>query len=275
MRSSRGVLEFAVEGDGPPLLMIHGAGGGFDQGLDMVRPLIEAGHRVIAPSRFGYLRSDFPDDPSPEVQADVFAELLDHLDIARVAVCGGSAGALSALRFALRHPTRCAALVLVVPAAWAPGSVPLAWGPLTERLVAAALGSDRLFWLMLQLVPSVLMREILATDPELLKQVGADERRRAEDILHRILPVSDRKRGLINDTLTAGDPRPVALDALGMPALIVSLEDDRYGTARAARYLAAGIDGAELVIYPTGGHIWLGHHRELWQTVDRFLRRVG
>jgi dienelactone hydrolase len=40
--------------------MIHGTGGGFDQGLLFARRLVDAGYRVIAPSRFGYLRSDFP-----------------------------------------------------------------------------------------------------------------------------------------------------------------------------------------------------------------------
>ena len=35
--SSVGLLEYADLGQGPPLLMIHGTGGGFDQGLAFVR----------------------------------------------------------------------------------------------------------------------------------------------------------------------------------------------------------------------------------------------
>lgn len=60
-------LEFGAvppPGDGPALLMIHGTGGGFDQGLTFTEEFVRRGHRVIAPSRFAYLRSDFPDDPS-------------------------------------------------------------------------------------------------------------------------------------------------------------------------------------------------------------------
>ena len=101
-----GDLEYAEAGNGKPFLMIHGTGGGFDQGLLFARRLVTLGYRVISPSRFGYLRTTFPDDPSSANQADALAELLDHLKIDRIAVAGGSAGALSAIEFAVRHADR-------------------------------------------------------------------------------------------------------------------------------------------------------------------------
>ena len=90
-----GQLEYAEAGQGAPLLMVHGTGGGFDQGLFFARRFSEGGYRVIAPSRFGYLRSAFPADPSSENQADAFLDLLDALQIGKVAIAGGSAGAFS------------------------------------------------------------------------------------------------------------------------------------------------------------------------------------
>src|SRR4030067_2562040 len=54
-----GPIEYAVLGDGLPVLVVHGAGGGFDQGLDFGKPLAERGFRGIAMSRFGYLRTPF------------------------------------------------------------------------------------------------------------------------------------------------------------------------------------------------------------------------
>lgn len=84
-----GAIEYAVAGRGPPLMMIHGAGGGFDQGLLFAHGLREAGFQIIAPSRFGYLRSAFPEDASPVHQADVLVALLDHLGLDRIAVAGG------------------------------------------------------------------------------------------------------------------------------------------------------------------------------------------
>jgi hypothetical protein len=48
-----GAMEYETAGNGPPCLMIHGTGGGFDQGLAFAAPLVDAGWTVIAPSRFG------------------------------------------------------------------------------------------------------------------------------------------------------------------------------------------------------------------------------
>lgn len=93
-----GTMEYAVAGSGRPLLMIHGTGGGFDQGLDFAERLLPMGYRVIAPSRFGYLRSDFPSDPSSASQADAFVDLLDELGIESLPVAG---------RWRAVRPVRC------------------------------------------------------------------------------------------------------------------------------------------------------------------------
>jgi pimeloyl-ACP methyl ester carboxylesterase len=119
-----GSLEYAEAGNGPPVLVIHGSGGGSDQGLEIAGPLAQLGYRLIAPSRFGYLGSSYPDKASPELQADAFAALLDQLGLRTVGVFGGSAGALSAMQFAIRHPDRCAALILFVPATFSPEREP-------------------------------------------------------------------------------------------------------------------------------------------------------
>ena len=68
------------------MLMVHGTGGGFDQGLAFAEPLVATGRQVIAPSRFGYLRSAFPDEPTSENQSDAFVEFLDPLGIDRVPI---------------------------------------------------------------------------------------------------------------------------------------------------------------------------------------------
>jgi len=74
-----------------PVLVIHGAGGGFDQGLELSRPLASRGCKVIAISRFGCLRTPLPMEPSPAAQADAHAQLIDALGISRVAILGASA----------------------------------------------------------------------------------------------------------------------------------------------------------------------------------------
>jgi pimeloyl-ACP methyl ester carboxylesterase len=270
-----GTMEYAIAGTGRPLLMLHGTGGGFDQGLAFSEPVVVAGWRVIAPSRFGYLRSDFPSDPSSENQADAFVDLLDHLGIDRVPVIGGSAGALSAMAFAIRHPDRCAALIALVPAAFAPNRPPpRPPNAAAQAIIAYGLRSDFLFWLGMTTAEDAMIGTLLATDPALVHAASPAEQARIRAILHDILPVSDRARGLLNDGKLAGSPEPMALGTIRAPTLALSLADDRFETLDAARHVAASVPGAELVSFPTGGHVWVGRNDEVFAAVEGFLRRL-
>src|SRR5437763_205181 len=100
-----GPIEYADVGSGPAILGIHGAGGGFDQGLALVGPLRTKGYRVIVMSRFGYLRTPAPPHPSIALQADAHACLLDALGVSSAPVLGASAGAPSGRECALRAPS--------------------------------------------------------------------------------------------------------------------------------------------------------------------------
>ena len=273
INSSAGPLEFAEAGDGPPLMMIHGTGGGFDQGLLFGAALRERGFRIVAPSRFGYLRSAFPNDASPARQADVLAELLDHLRIDRLPVAGGSAGALMAAEFALRHADRCSHLGLLVPAANLTNRDPVEFTGLQKLAVNAILGSDAAFWALSHLAPAAMIKTFLATDPALLDTVGAKEIQRAEAILSQIFPITRKTLGLRNDAIWAGSPSAIAYERIAAPTLILSCEDDLFGTAETARLLAARIPAAQLTVYPTGGHIWLGHDDDIADAVAAFTRQ--
>ncbi len=266
-----GAMQWGEAGNGPPVLMVHGTGGGFDQGLFFSRRLSGAGWRIIAPSRFGYLGSDFPDDPSPANQADSFADLLDALGIDRLPVIGGSAGALSAIEFAIRHRDRCSALVALVPATYAPGRAPMRPNAVGAAIMRHALGSDFLFWAGLTLAEDRMIATLLATDPALVHAATPDERQRARDILSGILPIGARVRGLLNDSAQAGNPVPQPLGTITAPTLAISLVDDRFLTLDAARHIAATVPGARLLSYPSGGHIWIGHDAEIFAEIGSFL----
>ena len=266
-----GNMEYAEQGRGPPLLMIHGTGGGFDQGLSFSQSVIGNGIRVIAPSRFGYLRSSWPADPSSERQADAFVDLLDGLRLKKVAVAGGSAGALSAVQFALRHPERTTALVLIVPAANVEGHDPNEMTPAQEWLVRRLVTSDFLYWAARRTMPKRMIGFLLATDPALLSEVSPAERRRAFAILDQILPISRRWRGMLNDAKLAGHPAEVDFSRLRVPLLLVSADDDRFGTAPTSRAIARRVPGSRLIIYPTGGHIFLGHQRDSGAEIAQFV----
>ena len=273
IETGAGPLEYAVAGEGPVVLMIHGTGGGFDQGLLFADALRQSGARIIAPSRFGYLRSGFPDDASPAHQADVLVALLDHLRIERLPVIGGSAGALCAAEVALRHPDRCSHLVLLVPAANLTGRDPVEFTALQRSAVDLVLGSDFAFWALCRLAPGQMIRTLLATDPALLARVAPEERRRALLILDGLLPISRKADGLRTDGFWAGTPSPTAYEDIAVPTLILSCEDDLFGTADTARRLAERIPDTRLRIWPEGGHIWLGHDTDVAREITTFLAR--
>src|SRR5450432_1531910 len=79
VETSFGTLEYAVMGRGEPMLIVHGAEGGFDQSIDMTGELAGRGYQIIAPSRFGYLRSTLPGNLTTAMQADAYTQLLDRL----------------------------------------------------------------------------------------------------------------------------------------------------------------------------------------------------
>lgn len=270
-----GAIELAEAGpaDGPPLLLIHGSGGGFDQALALGADYAARGLRVIAPSRFGYLRTPYPTDgdASGERQADQFACLLDALGLPRVAVMGVSAGGISALHFALRHPNRTQALVLMVPAVYRPDpAVPMPEWAL--RVLDAAISADLPFWLLARWAPDSARRLILATPPGVYHAASRAEQQRADAMLDEILPVSARRLGLLNDSrLTTGAAR-VALEQISAPTLAISARDDGFGTFASAEYSAAHIPGAQLLGFERGGHLLLDHQQEVIEAVLGLLK---
>lgn len=107
-------LHVALSGDGPPLVLLHGFTGSTETWASVAAPL-SATHATIAVDLPGHGRSTAPDEPARyglEHFADDLARALDALAIDRVALLGYSMGGRAALRFALRHPDRLAALVL-------------------------------------------------------------------------------------------------------------------------------------------------------------------
>ena len=270
-----GPIEYAVAGNGLPVLVVHGAGGGFDQGMAFGEALQARGFRIIAMSRFGYLRTPLPVDASAAAQADAHACLLDALGIQRTAIIGISAGAPSSLQFALRHPQRTSALVLLVPGIYAPrpGNAPsLKTPPRTPFLFDTALSSDFLFWTAARVARRTMVRSILATPPEVLDHASPDEQARATQLLDLILPVSKRREGLLNDAkITSSLPR-YELERVTTPTLTISVADDLFGTFDGARYSAEHIPHARFVSYPTGGHVWIGHHKEVVVEIADFLK---
>ena len=273
-----GPIEYAEAGDGPPVLAVHGAGGGYDQGMDIAAPLVKGGFRVVAMSRFGYLRTPLPADASAAAQADAHACLLDALNIRQAVVFGASAGGPSAMQFALRHPERTIALVLLVPAAYAPQPVDRRSKRMpagVELLLDTVLKSDFLFWALTRFARQTAIRTILGTPPAVVQSASATERALVAQVLDHVLPVSPRRRGLLNDAAIVSSLPRYELERIAAPTLIMSVADDLYGTFEGSRYSAEHIPHARFLGYSSGGHLGVGHQKEVDTEIAAFLKGVG
>jgi 2-hydroxy-6-oxonona-2,4-dienedioate hydrolase len=265
-----GAIEYAREGTGPYALVIHGAGGGYDQGLYLAHEMLGDGYDVIAPSRFGYLNTPMPQEASHSAQADAHAALLDKLDVKQAIVMGVSAGAPSAIEFAVRYPTRTTALILVVPRAYDPANrVGLDQTPQNKTVIRLfEKSSDFPYWAATKVGRKTLVR-FFGVDPELEAKAEPHEREKITGLIADMLPLSARVDGIVADTsseLVRSD-----LEHIKAPTLVISAEDDLYHTLPGACFTAEHIPDATLKVFETGGHLLISHGRDVRATIAEFL----
>lgn len=101
------------EGDGTPLILVHGFGGSRHDWEPVVAAL-PADLPLIAYDQRGFGDSDTVSGEAFSHAEDLLA-LLDNLGIAQADLCGLSLGGGTVLNFALNHPQRVRRLVLVSP----------------------------------------------------------------------------------------------------------------------------------------------------------------
>jgi len=272
-----GPIEYTRIGEGYPVLVVHGTMGGFDQGLMVAKPIIDAGYQAIAISRFGYLRSPLPEDASLNRQADLYASLFDALDIQQAAVFTFSAGATSSIRFAARHPERVSALVLLAPAA--PGKVSLS--PPPRAIFDTLMRSDFLFWAM-----------ITYNRPFGYQMLGVPKgfpltsayKAKLDESLATTLPVSRRINGFLFDNFnpqfgkdfseSIAETNPYPLGEIKTPVLVIDAKDDPYANIENVRGLAEKFPNARMFVVPGGGHPHLGHGQEIDAEIMQFLNSI-
>jgi pimeloyl-ACP methyl ester carboxylesterase len=266
-----GTVEYATWGQGPPVVVLHGAGGGYDQGRLIAERFGGDGFRWIAVSRFGYLRSTLPDDASTAAQADAVAELLDALGLAQVAVLAMSGGVPPALQFAARHPQRTTALVLLSSAPWTPLTAASQDLPIPAWLYQALFGSDLPYWLITKLYPAA-VGPIFDVDADRRARLSDEERQFVSALVRSFLPVTRRTAGLANEGAAIDPAARYDAAGIGAPALVVHARDDQINPFAIGQYTARALPGARLLALEHGGHLLLGHHAEVRRRTAAFLR---
>lgn len=100
------------EGDGPPIVFLHGATGSHHQFTEEHTPTISKQFRCISPDARGLGRSEHVTDMPATAWVDDLLGLLDHLKIDKAHIMGSSRGSRVALRFAIEYPDRVKSLLL-------------------------------------------------------------------------------------------------------------------------------------------------------------------
>lgn len=258
MQTSSGALEFAMHGAerGAAVIVCHGTGGGYDQGLVLAKLLND--FQGIAVSRAGYLRTPLETGRSPAELADAYAALLDSLNIEKAAILGLSGGGMSAAQFALRHPDRCPSLILADAITKAP---PISSAKIVERANALP---DGIAWLITRLAVHVGLR-LMVRDVETQSMVR---------VFFENNPISERHAGVQNDLAQVHAMDDFNWENINVPTLLIHGDKDNLIPVGYSQEVARRISNAKLVIIKGGGHECLvSHHRQVSPIINSFLAK--
>jgi pimeloyl-ACP methyl ester carboxylesterase len=238
-------------GSGPPLLLIHGLGGAWQNWL-LTIPAFMDRHRVIAPDLPGFGGSEMPvGRMSIQGFARVIDELCSVMEIEAPDVIGNSMGGFIGAELAIQFPSRVERLVLVSAAGLTiehqrhervlgllqfGSSALMAWGGWVASKSDALVRRPRARGLLMGFV---VHRPDLLPAPLLSEQVRGSGKPGFVDALDALTdyPIRDR------------------LGQIGCPTLIVWGENDHLVPARDADEFAALIPGSRRVVWPKTGHM--------------------
>jgi pimeloyl-ACP methyl ester carboxylesterase len=244
-----GPIQYAEFGEGPPMLLVHGAGGGYDQGTYFAQ-VIGGNYHWIAPSRFGFLGAPVPDTANSESQADAYACLLDALGIEQVGVVGVSMGGPSSLLFAQRYPQRTNSLTLISAASHA--------NPPRPALIATMFNvflNDFVFWSMVRVSPEGLLAA-LGVPMDVQQQLSPEEVAELHAFLASIEPMGARRAGqLLEQQMSEYDAAQI--EQIQAPTLVLHAPDDTLVAFEQGDFAAKHIPGAQLMPMKKGGHLAL------------------
>jgi pimeloyl-ACP methyl ester carboxylesterase len=231
----------------PLLVLLHGYGDSFTSWEGWVRTL-KSQFRLISVDFPGHGLTQAPADTtlSAESLADLLEALAAKLDLPKFAVAGNSMGGGVAWQFAVRHPQRLNALILV-DAAGFPNEAPPGETPLAFRILKYPLGRA--------LLRNVDNRPLIeagvkfdVVDKSLITPAFVErwaDFQRAPG--HRAILMNVNLAGLGKGT--------DALAGLRVPTLVLWGQNDPLIEVKAASKFAAAIPGAKLITYPHVGHL--------------------
>ncbi len=247
-------IYYEVHGEGPPLVLAHGAGGNTQIWWQQV-PHFALRHRVVTFDHRCFGRSTAsPESFKPEYFADDLIAVLDALEIDRVALVCQSMGGWTGLRMALDRPERLSCLVLC----GTPGGI------VTDQIIAAAAR-----------IADGAAQDGIRGNAALSD--GFQQREPGLSFLYdQIGSHNDGFSPRMLGQLAHSRVDPKELHAHTTPTLLISGEEDALFPTEAIREVAGLIPGAELRTVPESGHSPYFEMPETFnRIVDEFLAKHG
>jgi pimeloyl-ACP methyl ester carboxylesterase len=265
-------VHYKTAGSGEPyLILLHGFGASLYSWHAVMEPLGQMG-TVIAYDRPAFGLTERPlswtgiNPYGPEANGDLLLGLMDHFQIRQVILVGNSAGGTVAMNFALAHPDRVQALILVDPAVFTSGGLPGWAQPLLNTPQMNHLGP----WIA---------RQIKGSGPELLRTAWHDPSKITSDVLEgytKPLRAENWDKALWFFTVASRDSGLTRhLSEFRMPVWIITGDDDRVVPTAQTRQLAGEMPGAVLFEIKDAGHVPQEEQPEIFLTdVSGFLKTL-
>jgi len=261
--TAMGKVEYAIHGEGPVIMTIHGGPGGYDQGLIFGEFFREGGFTVLAVSRPGYLGTPLETGRTAEEQADALAALAQSLGFKEIGIVHASAGGPPGYLLAARHPDLVRAQIAI-------DSVSMKYTVNASKAEEALFTSRFGIWLVnffLDHFPRSVIEEFLKAESTLGRE---DIKIRIAEIMgdpvtlqlmHSLVETmgafrySERKAGVDNDMARLLSLEPLELSATKCPTLVIHGDNDKDVVPAHAEHSARSIEGAELIWMPGASHL--------------------
>ena len=245
-------LSAVREGDGPPVLLIHGVGLNADSWGAQIGP-IASSHAVTALDLPGHGESPKLEGPvSLETLTDRIAEAIAEIG-QPVPVIGHSLGALITLRLALRYPALCSAIAPLNIIFRRPDDARNAVRARAQSMSVDAVND-----------PTVTLTRWFGDDQE------APPAKACRTWLTSVDPAG--YKAAYSAFAEAGDPTDAELAGIGVPALFMTGAEEPNSTPAMSQALASLVPNARAVIVQNAAHMaMMTHVAEVNTELERFL----